>query len=406
MSLSIVNIAILSAATLMFLSAVTPFFNPFYRFRRMLKRAAKDSVSENPETSAEAIPLLPITVLIVADRNQSQALESHLPCWLEQRYEPGFEVVVVAEKGDGETEDVVRRFSRYPNLYATYVPQSSRYMSRQKLAITLGVKAAKNEWIVMTDVSGRPSSEEWLSTVAPHCGESRNLVLVYGNYDSQARAFHRFATLQSACYLLKRAMNKTAYRSNTTTCAFRKSEFIRRDGYRGNLEFVRGEYDFLVNKFAQKRKTAVVLDPKARMINDAPKGNEWHNRHIFYMHTRKFLKRSRMPRFVFNTDQFLLHLTVLLQLFMIVAGSVLLSQGENHPEKATTGAILLASGILSLMVTVALRTVFAKSVIRFFDADIALWRVFPYELSIFWRNRSYSWSYSRSEKSDFSTHKL
>ncbi|MBR1468652.1 MAG: glycosyltransferase [Prevotella sp.] len=367
----------------------------------MLKR-----VGASDDLQAEKVPSEPMTVLIVAGHDQSQALERNLPHWLGQQYGENFEVVVVAEKGDGDTEDVLKRFAQSPNLYATYVPQSSRYMSRQKLAITLGVKAAKNEWIVLTDATAKPSSESWLATVAAHCSEDKNLVAVYGNYDEQARPFCRFETLYTSSYLLRCAMKKTAYRSNTTTCVFRKSDFIRQDGYRGNLEFVRGEYDFLVNKYAEKHRTAVVLDPSARIINDEPTAKELHNKHIFYMHTHKFLKRSRLPRFLFNTDQFLLHLTTLLQLLTVVAGALLLVLGEKTVENTVFGAVLVASGILSFVLSAVLRTVFAKPVVRFFDANVALWRVFPYEWSLIWRNLGRFWAYARAEKSDFSTHKV
>lgn len=405
MTLNLLYIAVCSAATVVLLSVASPFANPFYRFRKMLKRVGP-TAEDFDGSQAENAKLPPMTVLVVAGRDQSQALERHLSHWLSQRYESEFEVVVVAEKGDGDTEDVLKRFSDYPNLYATYVPQSSRYMSRRKLAITLGVKAAKNEWIILTEATSRPSSESWLSAVAPHCGETRNLVQVYGNYDEQAPAYSRFETLHSSCYLLRRAMNKTAYRSNTPTCVFRKSNFIQQDGYRGNLEFVRGEFDFLINKYAKKKQTAVVLDGEARMVCDAPTAKEWHNHHIFYMHTRKFLKRSRLPRLIFNTDQFLLHLSALLQLLAVAVGVALLLWDENRTEKTLCGVVLVATGVLAFVLTAVLRTVFAAPVIKFFDARVASWRVFPYELSLLWRNLGRFWSYSRAEKSDFSTHKL
>ena len=38
---------------------------------------------------------------------------------------------------------------------------------------------------------------------------------------------------------------------------FKKSEFLETEGFRGNLKYVRGEFDFIVNKYAQKGTTAV-----------------------------------------------------------------------------------------------------------------------------------------------------
>ena len=68
-----------------------------------------------------------------------------------------YEVVVVAVKGDSATEDVLKRYASNPHLYTTFVPGRSLFMSRAKLAFTIGVKAAHNEWIVPS--SGRASVE-------------------------------------------------------------------------------------------------------------------------------------------------------------------------------------------------------------------------------------------------------
>lgn len=85
-----------------------------------------------------------------------------LPAFLSQDYPGNFKVIVVAWKSDSDDEDVLKRYSSDPHLYTTYIPDSSRYMSRKKLAITIGVKAAQTEWVIMTDITSRPDSGQWL----------------------------------------------------------------------------------------------------------------------------------------------------------------------------------------------------------------------------------------------------
>ncbi|MBP5712258.1 MAG: hypothetical protein J6W77_04550 [Prevotella sp.] len=85
-----------------------------------------------------------ISILITAHDNAME-LDNHLPTLLSQDYPGIFEVIVVAEKGDGSTEDVLKRYLNNRLLYYTFIPDSSRYMSRKKLMITLGVKAARYE---------------------------------------------------------------------------------------------------------------------------------------------------------------------------------------------------------------------------------------------------------------------
>ncbi|WP_048798634.1 glycosyltransferase, partial [Segatella buccae] len=180
--------------------------------------------------------------------DQADSLERNLPAFLSQDY-PDYRVVVVGEKGDSETEDILKRLAaRHSRLYYTLIPESSRYMSRKKLQVTLGVKAAGSEWIVLTEATMRPQSDRWLATMATHFADDCNLVMGYAGFDDATPGYRRFIRLREACYLLRRARRGRALSTNMANLAFRKSDFLRHNGFRGNLQLVRGEYEFLVNR--------------------------------------------------------------------------------------------------------------------------------------------------------------
>ena len=340
-----------------------------------------------------------LTLLITVQQKQAQMLERHLPQFLSQDYAPGFEVVVVAEKGDSDTEDVLNRYAGNPLLYSTYIPDSSRYMSRKKLAITLGVKAAHNEWIVMTDAFCSPSGNHWLQAIASHIGHADastppNLIIGYSNYDDEARPYYRFERLQQACYTMREARRGKAYRAMGCNVAFRKSEFIAGDGFRGNLEHTRGEYDFLVNKFSQRRSTAVANEPDAWIIDDAPTRHEWRSRHIYYMHTRKYLARSFRHRLLPFIDELALHLC-----FLAIIGIGVFAG-------LTSRWILLGAAVVALVIAVCMRTSFARKTVRAYGEDIASWRLYPYELSGIWHKLYQHLRYWRADKAGFTSHKV
>ncbi len=357
----------------------------------------------------------PLTLLITVQQKQAQMLERHLPQFLSQDYAPGFEVVVVAEKGDSDTEDVLNRYAGNPLLYSTYIPDSSRYMSRKKLAITLGVKAAHNEWIVMTDAFCSPSGNHWLQAIASHIAPSDdstsqpfndstsqhlniatspNLIIGYSNYDDEARPYYRFERLQQACYTMREARRGKAYRAMGCNVAFRKSEFIAGDGFRGNLEHTRGEYDFLVNKFSQRRSTAVANEPDAWIIDDAPTRHEWRSRHIYYMHTRKYLARSFRHRLLPFIDELALHLC-----FLAIIGIGVFAG-------LTSRWILLGAAVVALVIAVCMRTSYARKTVRAYGEDIASWRLYPYELSGIWHKLYQHIRYWRADKTGFTSHKV
>ncbi|MBR3010176.1 MAG: glycosyltransferase [Prevotella sp.] len=354
----------------------------------------------------------PLTLLITVQQKQAQMLERHLPQFLSQDYAPGFEVVVVAEKSDSDTEDVLNRYAGNPLLYSTYIPDSSRYMSRKKLAITLGVKAAHNEWIVMTDAFCSPSGNHWLQAIASHIADNTtdeanqapnlsggdgggyNLIIGYSNYDDEARPYYRFERLQQACYTMREARRGKAYRAMGCNVAFRKSEFIAGDGFRGNLEHTRGEYDFLVNKFSQRRSTAVANEPDAWIIDDAPTRHEWRSRHIYYMHTRKYLARSFRHRLLPFIDELALHLC-----FLAIIGIGVFAG-------LTSRWILLGAAVVALVIAVCMRTSFARKTVRAYGEDIASWRLYPYELSGIWHKLYQHLRYWRADKAGFTSHKV
>ena len=78
--------------------------------------------------------------------DHAHELEEHLPAFLTQEYEPGYEVIVVDESSTDETDDVLKlQKQSYPHLYTTFLPKPNRNITRLKLALTIGVKAAKKD---------------------------------------------------------------------------------------------------------------------------------------------------------------------------------------------------------------------------------------------------------------------
>ena len=426
------TITLILGAAVLLLAALTALLSPFRRDKLPEPTETPSDGIETDETNQTPLPsggvgggyqvggvsLPPLTLLVTVQHKQAHMLRRHLPQLLSQDYEGGYEVVVVGEKSDSDTEDILNSYADNPLLYATYVPDSSRYMSRKKLAITLGVKAAHNEWIVMTDAYCSPSGDHWLLALASHitdnatsdtnqaplpsggagggcqAGGGCNLIIGYSNYDDESRPYYRFERLQQACYTMREARRATAYRAMGCNVVFRKSEFIEGDGYRGNLEHTRGEYDFLVNKYARRHLTAVANEPEAWVIDDAPTRHEWRSRHIYYMHTRKHLARSFRHRLLPFIDEVALHLCFLATIGIGVFAAL------------TSRWILLGISIVALVLNICLRTSFARKAVRAYGEDIASWRLYPYELSGIWHKLYQHLRYWRANKTDFTTHKI
>ena len=395
--------SIVASGILIVLAVISWFANPFFRARNLFSphQSLDDETldAENPQAEVQPSKEPPfkkwprISILITAHDNALE-LDNHLPTLLSQDYPGIFEVIVVAEKGDGSTEDVLKRYLNNRKLYYTFIPDSSRYMSRKKLMITLGVKAARYEWILLTEASSTPLSDTWLKTFAKNMTDDTNLVLGYSNYAKEAPAYYRFEQLRNACYCLNKAKGGIAYRTNSNNVAFKKEEFINKGGYRGNLQFLRGEYDFLVNKYAKREQTAVETDINSWVVDAKPSKKAWRQLHANYLCVRQQLRRNKRFRLIYNFDHCLFHLNYLAILSALVF-SILTSRW-----------ILTGVAAIMLILTIVIRSRMVKKVLKRSKTEIPIWKVVPYEISILWKTIKYFFWYLRTDKTEFSSHKI
>lgn len=381
------NISIIVGAIVLVIALVTPWISIFVRRPHPKQYEIDDSKKEDDTASPG------ITVVLTPHEN-SQELKENLPLFLNQKYNGNFQVVVVIWKSDSEASDILKGFAGDEHLYVTYIPDSSRYMSRKKLSITLGVKAAKYDWIVMTEATNKPAGDQWLATLARNCQDGVSLAIGYTYYNSDTSAHRQYLKFVDDLYLMRETEHGKTFRCNSTCLLFSKKAFVDWDGFRGNLKFLRGEYDFMANKYSTYGETLLETDPNAWMEEEEPTDKEWKNKQLFYLEDRKHLNRRMRHRLPIVIDQVFLHLDYLVILAAIIFGVI------------TQKWIIVGAGGVALISTTCLRNILAGKALDEWGVDVPHWKSVWYDLGFVWHWLSYKIKYAKADKTDFISHKI
>ena len=390
LTLYIDTIAIICCMSLIVLFFVSMFCNPFLRARR-LKKWALQAAEKEVDTTDTAAALVSIVIPILEDAPE---LAATVEMMLQQEYAAPFRVILVADKGNALVERLSAENKDNKHMYCTFVPNSSRYMSRKKLTLTLGIKAADTDWVVILEPTCTPLSTKWLAALAPSLATDNRLVVGYTALEEDTRTSWRYQQLRSSFYILTRTLRGKAYRHAGGFVAMRKTDFMKRDGFSGNLNLLHGEYDYLVNKFGDDMATTVALHPETHTLTKAPTKKEWINKQLYFWETRKYLQGGWFSRFLFNIDNIMLYLNYIVAILCLVYGVI-----EER-------WLIVSVASANILLTVLLRILFAHKAIKVFNVDLPAWRVIGFELMVPWRKiRSY-FKYLKTDKYEFTSHKL
>ena len=257
--------------------------------------------------------LPPLSVIICA-RNESANLRQFLPAILEQDY-PQFEVIVINDGSTDESEEVLSTFEeKYQHLYHSFTPESARYISRKKLALTLGIKASKYDWLVFTEANCQPASNQWLRLRARNFTPHTQIVLGYSGYERGKGWLHKrisFDALFTSLRYLGFALAGKPYMGLGRNLAYRKEMFFKEKGYSTHLNLQRGEDDLFINQIATPDNTRVETNSNAVIrMQPVERYKDWKEEKVSYMATARYFKGGQRYFLGFETFSRLLFYAV------------------------------------------------------------------------------------------------
>lgn len=221
----------------------------------------------------DKVNLPPVSVIICAN-NEEENLNKFLRLVLDQDY-PQFEVIVVSDNSTDDTMWILKELqNEYPCLRIVEIKEHLRLKNSKKFALTLGIKAAQHEHLVMTDADCQPNSKFWLREMAGTYADNTEIVLGYSPYFKEKGFLNkliRFETTHTAMSYLSYALKSTAYMGVGRNLSYLKSLFFKGKGFNSHMHIKSGDDDIFVNQNATKNNVNITIHPDAHIYSEPKK---------------------------------------------------------------------------------------------------------------------------------------
>lgn len=212
----------------------------------------------------------PVSVIICA-KDECFNLRKNLPLILEQDYSD-FEVVVVNDASCDESEELLEQFkNRYKHLKVVSITADLNFFKGKKFPLSVGIKSAKNEYLLLTDADCSPTSRIWIRKMMSGFTRGKEVVLGYSPHRSKKSLLGsviRFDTFYIGLQYLSFALSGNAYMAVGRNLAYKKSLFFRNKGFQSHYKVASGDDDLFINQAATKENVAIQYDPDSHMLTE------------------------------------------------------------------------------------------------------------------------------------------
>tara|TARA_Y200000002_G_scaffold154909_1_gene128134 strand:- start:2169 stop:3263 length:1095 start_codon:yes stop_codon:yes gene_type:complete len=240
-------------------SFLVQLFYLFYFNSRLLISNEKHIDSFNPNIS-----------VIICARNEEKNLKDNLEKFLNQDYD-NYEVIVVNDRSwDNSLEYLNNLKTKYLKLKVVDIPDNKTDHFGKKLAITLGIKAAKNNYLLFTDADCFPYTNSWISQMSSGFHNKKEIVLGAGIYAKERGFLNkiiRYDTAQIATNYLSFAKAKITYMGVGRNLGYTQDLYYLNEGFKSHYHIASGDDDLFVNQASKNDNSEIVFSKESVTIS-------------------------------------------------------------------------------------------------------------------------------------------
>jgi len=215
----------------------------------------------------------PVSIIISA-RNAVLKLEDNIQHWLTQDY-PNFEVVIIDDRSSDETAYfLVKTAEKEPLLKYVLLDPDVIKNGSKKLALTLGIKKAKNNHFLFTDADCIPSSDQWLKQMATGFTHKKDIVLGVSPVNTKKSFLGRltqYENLFTAMQYLGMAIKGKPYMGVGRNLAYTRGIYDSVGGFSKHHHLPAGDDDLFVQEASNANNTVVCIQPESFVNTEGPK---------------------------------------------------------------------------------------------------------------------------------------
>jgi len=266
----------------------TAYYSTLYR-----KIVAKKKPSENNDSVQ-----FPVSV-IICSHNDKEHLEKFLPKILSQNYLK-FEIIVVNDCSTDETWEFLTLLKeKHKNLYVTTIEVDEQFSHGKKLALNIGIKAAKHQWLLFTDADCEIFSQNWIAQLQKNAEKNIHTVLGYVSYskhNSLKNKFIRYDLFASVLQSVIFSLPRQSYVDNDKNLLIRKETFDENKRLSPQIfSQETGGMDLFIHKYSHRKNTKLEFNAESFVYAKTPSWKKWiRKKEIFFSSKRRYSWKTRI----------------------------------------------------------------------------------------------------------------
>lgn len=236
----------------------------------------------------------PVSVVICA-KDEAANLAKYLPGVLVQKYDTTHEVIVVDDNSTDESKYILEAYQKeFRQLQVVKLKQKAMHIPGKKYPLSMGIKAARYEVLLLTDADCVPASEFWLEKMLSHFQNGTEIVLGYSPFLKRKGLLNklvRWEGFMTAVQYMSYALSGLTYMGVGRNLSYKRKLFFENKGFSAFNHVLSGDDDLFINKVATKSNVAIAIDPDTFTLSNPPATfEEWKKQKKRHYTTSKYYK--------------------------------------------------------------------------------------------------------------------